>query len=229
MTTSGVTAFSLTAKDVIEHALREINAIPVGQDADIVEVEPILATLNMMLKGWETLGPHLWRVTEGSVAVTPLTTAYSLAVDNPLRLKEVRFRYADGHDLPMKKLSRTKYVTLPNKDSQGISTQWYFDPQEATQTLYVWPILATATTEKIVYTYQRRFQICTSLNDTLDIPAEWHDTITYCLAERLLPRYGQETGSAQRIERRAQALLRQAKSFDRPDCLYMMPEKRFST
>ena len=229
MTTSGVTALSLTARTIIETALREINAIPVGQDADAAEVEPIITTLNMMIKGWETSGPHLWRVTEGSVAVTPVTMSYSLSADNPIRLKEVRFRYADGHDLPMKKLSRTKYVTLPNKNSQGVSTQWYFDPQEASQSLYVWPILATSTTERLVYTYQRRFQICTSLNDTLDIPNEWHDTVMYCLAERLLPRYGQETASAQRIERRAQMLLRQAKAFDRPDCLYMMPEKRFST
>jgi len=226
MTTSGVTALNLTARDVIEFALRDINAIPIGQDVDIAEAKPILLMLNMMLKGWQTSGPHLWRVTEGSVAITANAMSYSLVADNPLRLKEVRFRYADGHDLPMKNLSRTKYVTLPVKNSQGIPTQWYFDPQEITQTLYIWPVLASPTTEKLIYTYQRRFQICQSLNDSIDIPEEWLDTVGYNLAKRLLPRYGQTGETAQQIRDMADRLLRKAKAFDRPDFVSFMPERR---
>lgn len=226
MALSGVVAYSLTAAEVIEFALRKINAIPIGQDVDVVEAKPILTELNLMLKGWETTGPHLWRVTDGSVAAVANTPSYSLSTDNPLRLKEVRLRYSDSHDMPMIEMSRAKYMRLPVKTSSGPGTQWYFDPQRSVQTLYVWPVLATVTTETFRYSYQRRFQICASLNDEIDVPEEWLETVGYCLAKRILPQYGQESLSSVRIEKMADQLLRQAKSFDRPNAIQLMPNRR---
>lgn len=227
MTTSGVTQLNMTARDIIEFALRQINAIPIGQEVDMFEAAPVLTHLNMMLKDWETKGPHLWRVTQSSIAATANTMSYSLTDDNPLRLKEVRFQYTDGHHLPMEKMSLTRYLQLPTKNSTGTTTQWAFDPQSTSQTLYTWPVLPSVTTERYVFSFQRRFQICQSLNDSVDIPEEWLDTVGYCLCERLLPMYGPETASSQRVERMAQTLLRKAKSFDRPDFVNMVPRKRF--
>ena len=120
MTTSGITALTLNAQQVITFALRKLGVIPIGQVPDYNEIAPVLLELNMMLKGWETAGPHLWRNTLGSVSLTPNTQSYSLVTDNPLRLVEVRYRYPDLHDLPMKRLSRVQYMQLPLKSSNGI-------------------------------------------------------------------------------------------------------------
>ncbi len=215
------------AQDVINFALRKLGVVPLGQSASVNEVTPLLTDLNLMLKGWETSGPHLWRKTFSSVSVTPLTQSYSLATDNPLRLEEVRFQYSDGHQMPMIEMSRIQYITLPLKNSQGFSTQWYFDPQEASQTLYVWPILANPTTEQICYTFQRRFQMCQKLTDSIDITQEWLLCIGYSFAEMLLPNYGIDGEAAARIEKAAQMLRASAKTFDRETFVQFMPEYRY--
>jgi hypothetical protein len=234
MTTSGVTALNLTARDIITFALGKISASPIGQSPSETEIAPVITELNLMMKEWETTGPHLWRQTTGSVSLLANTAAYSLVTDNPLRIMEARYRYpatsvpSDQRDLPMEQMNRDAYMTLPVKLSPGsIPTQWYFDPQETTQTLYVWPVPTAPTTDQVVYTYQRRFQIVQSLNDNIDIPQEWLSTVAYNLAERLLDDYGVEGTSSQRIAQRAQKLLLTAKAFDREDIIRFAPQHRY--
>ena len=224
--TSGVTALPLTARDVIVFALRKLGVVPIGQVPDYNEIAAMLPDLNMMLKSWETAGPHLWCNTDGSTALVPNTQSYSMTADNPLRLVEVRYQYPDGHILPMTRLSRIQYKALPVKNSPGIPVQWYFDPQRASQTLYVWPVLKTVTTDALVYTFQRRFQMVQSPNDAIDIPEEWLFTVGYSLAESLLPNYGIGGEEAARIEQGAAKLRRAAKGFDRPAFIQFMPSAR---
>jgi hypothetical protein len=234
MTTSGVTALNLTARDIIVFCLRKISAISIGQDPAENEVDPVILELNMMLKEWEARGPHLWRQTEGSVTLTTNTPSYSLVTGNPLRLIEVRYRYpptsdpTSQRDLPMEPMTREQYKTLPVKLTNGSPpTQWYFDPQELTQTLYVWPVPSVVAGDTIVYTYQRRFQIIRSLNDSIDIPEEWLSTVAYNLAARLVMTYGVETKTGDTILATAADLLIKAKSFDREDLVHLMPMYRY--
>jgi hypothetical protein len=233
MTTSGVTALNLTARDIIYFALRKINATPIGQDPSPGEVDPVTIELNLMLKEWQLHGPHLWRHTEGSVAVVANAPSYSLATDNPLRLVEVRYRYPPTsdptaqRDLPMEMMTREQYKTLPVKLTSGSPpTQWYFDPQETTNNLYVWPVPAVTAGDTIQYTFQRRFQIITNLSQSLDIPEEWLSTVGYGLAARLIPTYGIETKTGEIIIAMATDLIMKAKGFDREDVVHMMPQWR---
>lgn len=226
MATSGVTALNLVARDIIIFALRKLNAIPVGQVPDNNELVPIVTDLNLMIKGWEVNGPHLWRNVFSSLQLTANTQSYSMTADNPLRIVECRYRYPSGIDLPMKRISRILYANLPLKSSTGVPTQYYFDPQETSQTIFIWPVPSIVTTDSLQYTFQRRFQMCQTPNDSIDIPQEWLHTVGYNLAEVLLPTYGLETQSAQRIEQTSQRLLRKAKSFDRPAFVQFMPEYR---
>ena len=226
MTLSGQTSLVLNANAVITFALRKLGAVAIGQTPDYNEVAPCLTELNLMLKGWEVNGPHLWRNVFSTFPATVNTLSYSLTADNPLRIVEVRYRYPDGHDLPMKRLSRIQYANLPIKSSSGIPTQYYFDPQESSQTLFVRPVLQTVTTDQFAYTFQRRFQICSSPNNTIDIPQEWLQTVGYCLAKELIPNYGIMGEIAARINGRADELHRKAKAFDRPAFMQFMPEYR---
>jgi hypothetical protein len=234
MTTSGVTALTLTARDIILFALGKISASPIGQSPSEAEIAPVILELNFMLKEWEFDGPHLWRQTIGTTDLLAATGSYSLATNNPLRIVECRYRYpstgiaSDERDLPMEAMSRDAYMELPCKQSLGsVPTMWYFDPQTTTQTIYIWPVPTNPTTDKIVYTYQRRFQIIQSLNDNIDIPQEWLSTVGYNLAARLLDDYGVEGLSSQRIVQRAERLLVKAKDFDREAFVKFMPNYRF--
>src|SRR5580658_1793236 len=116
MAVSGVTSLVLTGRDVITFALRKCGLIPIGQTPDYNEISPLVLDLNLMVKGWETQGPHLWRNTLSTIPLVANAQSYSLASDNPLRIVECRYRYPDGHDLPMKRLSRIEYMNLPLKN-----------------------------------------------------------------------------------------------------------------
>ena len=226
MTTSGVTSLVLNAGQIITFALRKLGVVSIGQDPDYNEVAPCLLELNMLLKNWETAGPNLWRNTLGSIPLVANTPSYSMTAGNPLRLVEVRYRYPDGHDLPLIRMSRIQYMRLPLKTSNGSPTQFYFDPQETLQTIYLWPVLKLVSTDQLVYTFQRRFQTCQTPSDTVDIVQEWLATVGYSLAEALLPNYGVGGERAIRIENSARALRRQAKAFDRPAFVQFRPEYR---
>lgn len=226
MTTSGVTSLTLNAQQVITFALRKLGVVPIGQEADYNEVAACLLELNMMIKGWETTGPNLWRNTDGAIDLVANTPNYSLTADNPLRIVEARYRYPDGHDLPLIRMSRIQYKNLPIKNSPGSPTQYYFDPQETSQIFYIWPVIQTVTTDQMVYTFQRRFQMVQSPNDSLDMTQECLNTVGYSLATNLLPNYGIGGESAARIEKIAGMLQRQAKAFDRPAFVQFMPSYR---
>jgi hypothetical protein len=222
---SGTTSLVLTARDVIQFALHKLAVMPIGADLDINEIQPALLELNVMLKDWQTKGPFLFCNTGAVQPLTSGTASYDLAT-NPLRIVECRYRNAAGTDLFMVRFSRMQYETLPDKSSVGTPTQYYFDPQADSGTLYVWPVMAAVNGDSIAYTYQRRFQVCTSLNNLIDVPEEWLGTVGYCLAERLIPNYGITGETAARVERSAATLARAAKAFDRPAFVTFQPQYR---
>lgn len=233
MTTSGITSMTMTGRDIITYALRKIGAIPIAQEPSETEIEPVMDELNMMLKEWEAHGPHLWRKTDGSVSIIANTASYSLS-PRPIRIIECRYRYpsdgvtANQRDLPMEQMNNEQYKTLPMKLTTGaIPVMWYFDPQETTSVLYIWPLMSSVTTDSVVYTYQRRFEIISNLSDDIDIPDEWLSTVGYNLADRLLIDYGITGETAKRVSLMAQTLLLKAKAFDREDAIHFMPAYRY--
>lgn len=225
MATSGSIDYTLTARDVVQYALRKIGVLAIGATASAEDAAAALIELNLMLKQWAHEGPFLFTKRESTQTLVSATANYSLTSTRPLRIIEARFRNAasPATDLPMQPLTRDEYFQLPVKSASGIPTTFYFDPQAATSTLYVWPVLATATTEAIAYTYQRRIEDLDSLNNDLDIPQEWLGTVGYALADRLLDDYGISDKVGDRITARAQEMLQKARDFEREEFLFMRP------
>lgn len=216
MALSGSADFSINAREVIEAALRKLNVLGVAQSLDADEAEAARLELNVMLKGWARSGPHLWKVTRGSVALTNATASYDLAASlNPLRILSARYRDTSNRDLPMRPLTGEDYDDLPLKTSSGIPTQYYFDPQRGAPTLYLWPVKATVTTETVRLTYQKRVDDIDDLSNDIDIAQEHFDVLVYALAERLLDDYGVEGEVAKRVISRAQMLLQEAMDWER--------------
>ena len=223
MATSGSIDFSLTARSVVEYALRKIGALDITQSADADEAAAALVELEVMLKEWALSGPYLFTKREGSQTLTSDTASYSLSTAKPIRILEARYRDVNGRDLPMEELTREEYFELPLKDANGIPTTFYFDPQPASWTLYTWPVLITATTEAIKFTYQRRIEDIDDLSNDLDIPQEWLSTAGYALAARLLDDYGIADAVADRIIARSEALLATARAYDRDTRVMFQP------
>lgn len=223
MATSGSINYNLTARGVVTQALKKIGVCPVFQATPSAEdMAQGIAELNMMLKGWQLNGPNLWRQTEGSVTLTATTASFTLS-PRPHRVTECRFRDTGGRDLPMMELTREEYFEMPLKTTTGIPTQYYFDPQVSSAKLYIWPVLASVTTETIKYTYSRVIEDIDDADDDLDLPQECLEVVMLNLADRLQGTYQQ---SDDRLTARAQALYQQFKGMDREPVVRFRPARR---
>lgn len=205
--------------------MRKIGVLPIGAVATADEAAAVLIELELMLKEWAISGPFLFTKRESSQTLVANTANYTLSTTLPVRIIEARYRDISSpvSDLPMQPLTRDEYFTLPTKTATGTPTTFYFDPQPAAGILYIWPLLASATTESIRYTYQRRIEDIDDLTNNIDIPQEWLSTVGYCLADKILDDYGVSDKVGDRITARAQEMLQKAKDFEREDFTYFRP------
>lgn len=109
----------------------------------------------------------------------------------PLRVPFAR-RYAfapvGGRPIhtPMIPMSRQDYENLPNKQSPGTPTQFFYAPLIGTGgvgpgQLKIWPV-AIDSTNAIRFTWYRPIQDFASANTTPDLPQEWANTLAWNLA-----------------------------------------------
>ena len=227
MATSGTQVYDLKAREIVEYALEKINILAKGEPLDVRQSKPAVRELNVMLKEWMVY-PAIWRITEGFVNVAANVGSYALT-PRPYRIIDMRFRQASGIDIPMVELTRQEYYDLPRKDTTGVPTQWYFDPQQATSSVYIWPVPATVTTETLRVTYQRFIEDVTDLDQNVDITSEWLSTLGYNLAARITDDYGRSGEAINRIIARAEALFDKMQDHDRPEIIRFVPERRYGS
>ena len=134
-TTSGSTSFTLTLDDLIEEAFQRCMISSTRQGYDLREAR---TSLNILLAEWGNRGVHLWKVKSYTQALTQGTATYS-APSDASDILEVVFRNGST-DTSMTKISRSEYINIPNKTSQGTPSQYYIDRQYVpTITLYQTP------------------------------------------------------------------------------------------
>jgi hypothetical protein len=208
----------------VTYALRKIGVLDITQTADADEAAAALIELNVMLKEWALNGPFLFTKREASQTLTSDNATYDLSSTKPIRILEARYRDVSGRDLPMEELTREEYLELPIKSANGIPTTFYFNPQPASWNFTTWPVLVSATTESIQYSYQRRIEDVDDLGNDLDIPQEWLSTVGFGLAARLLDDYGIEDKIGDRVVARAESLLAKAAAYDRDTRVMFHPE-----
>lgn len=224
MSLSGSINFDLTARQVITFALQKINILAKTQTLTVDLSDSAMTELNVMLKEWMAY-PAIWRLKEGYINLVAATGSYSLT-PRPYRIINVRYRNSSGTDLPMEELTKQEYYDLPIKTTAGTPTQWYFDPQQATSSIYVWPVKATVTTETFRVTYQRFIDDIDDLGNNIDVTPEWLGTLGYNLAARIADDYGRSGPHIDRIIARAGVLFEQMRDFDRPEVVRFVPERR---
>ncbi len=222
MTTSASTNFDLTAQEIITYALRKINVTAQTEEPSADDTERARIELNMMLKDWMRY-EQMWRLTEGYVNLLADISGYSLT-PQPYRVHDVRFRDTNANDTPMLEMTRIQYWSLPNKTSEGRPTQWFFDNQKNTNSIFIWPVLASVTTETMRVSYQRRYEDVDTFAETVDIPQQYLGVVGHNLAARLADDYGRSGGHIDRIIQRAEVLLQQTLDDDREDFVQFVPD-----
>ena len=229
MVTSNSTDFTLTAAQVVNFALKKLGVLEAGGAASPEDADDALEELEMLLKGMAKKGPYIFTVqTNGSVALVADTAAYALTALKPLRMLEVRYSDTNLREIEMTQLTRTEYWNLPIKTSRGVPTNYWYDSDGSSYTLYVWPVAASVTTETVKFTYQRKIEDIDNLANNIDIPDEWLDTVGYRLARRLIPTFGVKGERAQDIRAMDAELWQEAMDYDREPLITMVPERRYA-
>src|SRR6056297_1406907 len=209
-----------TVREICTRALRLAGVTPVGESAEAEDMDEAVETLNDMLKGWQGRAWGVWTVASQSLT---LTTAASYTLDpvRPLAVLNANLK-RDGIETPMTRMTRDEYDEIPDKDSTGLPTTYYYDRQRESALFYVWPVLSTADGETVEITYTREQEDIASPNDVVDVPGEVWEPVVYMLASRLMDVYG--VSDKPLVAQRAEALRIEAEAFDREGSVYFMPE-----
>ena len=218
--TSGTDTFSANRDMIVRRALRMVGAYTSTDLPRPEQMSDAVAVLNTMLKAWSTEG-FLWLRQFADLTLVAGQNNYTIGpnadvdIDRPTHVFNCNRKSSSGNEIPMISLTRTDWMAIPNKTSNGVPVQFYYDPQTVTGVLYVWPTPQTGTTDTLVLDVDRQLDIMAdSLND-FDFPPQWLECITYSLAARIAPEYGLPLSERGLLEQEAQALFLKASTDDR--------------
>jgi hypothetical protein len=162
MATSGSRDFNLDVAEIIEEAYERCGLeVRTGYDARTAR-----RSLNLMFADWANRGLNLWTVKQGSQALTAGTATYTFDATYTDLLEVVVRR--SGTDYELDRMSRSEYLTLPNKTTQGRPSQYYYNRQVTPQiTLWATP---DSSSDTLVYYYVQRIEDADALVNTTDAP-----------------------------------------------------------
>ena len=185
MTTSGITAWSMTATDLITEALVENAIISPGKIPRANELSVCMVRLNGLLKSLS----GLWL--EDDTTATVLANNASVVLDDGIAdVVGARVVVSATNEQPLALWERDDYFGLPNKasTSTGGPTACYPAKQRDAITLYVWPIPTANTTLSL--DVMRTPETVTAGDQTLDLPQEYQQQIYTILARRCARLFG---------------------------------------
>jgi len=162
MATSGSRDFDLDVAEIIEEAYERCGLeVRTGYDARTAR-----RSMNLMFADWANRGLNLWTVKQATQALTQGTATYTFTSDYTDLLEVVVRR--SGTDFEISRMSRSEYLTIPNKTTQGRPSQYYYNRQVEPQ-ITLWPTPENST-DTLVYYYVQRIEDVDALVNTTDAP-----------------------------------------------------------
>ena len=162
MATSNSRDFDLDVGEIIEEAYERCGLeMRTGYDARTAR-----RSLNLMFADWANRGLNMWTVTQATKSITSGTATYSFDATH-VDLLEVVLRNSSNVDFTLTQMSRSEYLTIPNKGTTGQPSQYFFDRQ-VTPTITLWA--TPNATYTLVYYYVSRIQDADALVKNADAP-----------------------------------------------------------
>lgn len=136
---------------------------------------------------------------------------YTTKIQRPLEIVEARRIDPDGNQVPLMIISRDEYMRMSVRDSEGVVTQVYYDPQRTNGKLWTWPV-CNDVQNYIKFTARIPIQDFDSASNDPDFPQEWLMALSWSLAVYIAPKFGKKLD--QGFLDRASELRENAKDFD---------------
>lgn len=216
-----MTTATKTVRQIVTRALFLSGVSALGEEPDADAMAVGMESLDGMLKAWQ-VQPWMWTRASGVLNLTT-SSSYSLTPVRPIRILSARLNRA-GIETPMHPMTRGEYDELPLKTSTGLPTTFHYDRQREAAIFYVWPVLAAANGEQVLYTYVREVADITSPNETLDVPAEWYECASYSLAARLADEFERPESVILRLTAKAGRALMDATAGEMIEPVFFMAD-----
>jgi len=239
MALSGSSNYIIDRDTLATASLRMLGVVAEGGTATAAQLTTANQALNLMLKGLQRDGMHLWmrrsatlsagNITEGQEVFTISSSGSDITADRPLDILEVTLEDENGNENNLIKISQKEYWELPDKAIKGVPTQWYYDPQLDEGDLYMWPTANTniETNYALNILYIKPFDDVDSSTNDFEVPQEWLEVIKYGLAWRLAPEYGISLNERRMLLQEYTMLKNEALSWDTEhNSIYLRPEWR---
>ena len=173
MTVSNSKDFELDVAEYVEEAFERCGLeVRTGYDLKTAK-----RSLNLLLADWANRGLNQWTIKQRSVTMVTGDGEYDLSTDVIDVLSVIVRR--DGTDYSLDRLSRSDYLDIPNKTTQGRPNQFFLDRQ-ITPNLKLWPVPDNST-DVVYYDALTRMDDADNYVNTMDMPFRFYP----CLAAGL--------------------------------------------
>lgn len=222
MTTSGVTTGLMTARQIAQAVLEQVNYQDPAEAASDADAKTVMRVLNWTLKSLTAAGRNQWR--NATVAVSwPGATAEQALSTNYVDVFDCRYQQSATYERPMTRETWDQYKLRPNKSQAGDPLVFCPIKQTGTIRMAIWPVPATTVTLNL--DVARVIEDVTSLSQTVDVPQEWTETLYMNVADRLPSSFKAALSPDERrdLQNRAAGLLALLRDSDQPDSFQITP------
>jgi hypothetical protein len=129
----------------------------------------------------------------GAAAVDNHVYFYTDLAQRPIEILKDTIRRVDenAHETPIKLISRSEYMAINDKISEGPVNSVYYDRQLTNGQLYVWPE-PSSTKQFLRMTIRRPISDVDALVDHIEVPPEFLLALEYNLAIHIAPKFDAE-------------------------------------
>lgn len=222
-------SFSLDGQSVIVEAFSRCGISPVSITAE--QTASAIRSLNLELQSWANKGPNLWEIQKDSITLLDGVETYSAPI-NAVFIFEAFIRQNDAqsnqNDRIITPLSVNDYAMIPNKQSAGLPTVYWFNRQINPE-ITVWQVPNPADAGNgpwlLQYYYMSQVQDASgTIGQTPNIPYRFIDALCAGLAARLARKYAPMTVDALKMEAAEALLVAQLEDENKNVPLWISPE-----
>lgn len=234
MAVSNSTDHKSVGTELVSGALARLGVLAEEEQLEAYQLTRGLRFLTQMFKTWQADGVGGWDATEDGFALVASDKDYVFGSGGtktyvPFEITQVRVSYNGGNEIEMTRFrGREDYYRIPNRTSTGFPTQFFYDRQRDSGTLYLWPVPSDNNFD-ITYTYRRRIMDMDLGAENTDLPPEWEEAIELNLADRLVIPYAKAgTAIAKKIEKDAPIAYAVLKNFDvgeERSSMFILPDR----
>lgn len=184
MAVSGtISTTKFNVQKVIDHAFRRCRLSAQQITAELQDIAR--SNLYLLMSEMANKGYQLWALDYVTVPFVVGQGDYVLPAGT-VDVLQANYRYTDGREVPLTRISQDDYNNLPNKTFAGRPVQYWLDRQRDAPVVRVWPVPgAVAATHSMYISRQRHLMDVGELIDDLDIPQRWLNAVISDLAWRI--------------------------------------------